>query len=74
MIHTALFTFLLILLSIYHIMLLAICTTQTKKTVKKKKKKKCHDNIALRGFEPGPSEYVRTKNEHIYRLGHPGKR
>ena len=55
-------------------MLLAICTTQTKKTVKKKKKKKCHDNIALRGFEPGPSEHVRTKNEHIYRLGHPGKR
>ena len=55
-------------------MLLAICTTQTKKTVKKKKKKKCHDDIALRGFEPGPSEYVRTKNELFYPMAHPGKR
>ena len=39
MIHTAIFIFLQILFSIYHIMLLAICTTQVKKRVKKRLKK-----------------------------------
>ena len=34
------FKFLQTLLSIYHIMLLAVCTTQVKKRLKKKKKKK----------------------------------
>ena len=36
MIHTALFIFLQTLRSIYHIMLLAICTTQVKKRLKKR--------------------------------------
>ena len=40
MIHTAFFMFLQTLLSIYHIMLLVICTTQVKKRVKKRFKKK----------------------------------
>ena len=46
-------------------MLLAICTTQVKKTQSKKEKKKKygHEKAALRRCEPGPSEYVRTKNE-----------
>ena len=56
-------------------MLLAICTTQVKKRVKKKKEKKeGHEKFASRGFEPGPSEYVRTKNERLYPLDHLGKR
>ena len=40
MIHTAFFMFLQTLLSIYHIMLLVICTTQVKKRVKRDLKKK----------------------------------
>ena len=56
-------------------MLLAIRTTQVKKRVKKKKEKKeGHEKFASRGFEPGPSEYVRTKNERLYPLDHLGKR
>ena len=54
-------------------MLLAICTTQVKKRVKKKKKKKGHEKIASRRFEPGTSEYDRTKNKRHYPLDHPGK-
>ena len=56
-------------------MLLAICTTQVKKRVKKKKKKKYgHEKFSLRVFEPGPSEYLRTKNERLYPLDDLGKR
>ena len=56
-------------------MLLAICTTQVKKRVKKKKKtKEGHDKLASRGFEPGFSEFVRTKNAHLYPLDNLGKR
>ena len=54
-------------------MLLAICTTQVKKRVKKKEKKEGHEKFALRRFEPGPSEYVRTKSERLYPLDHLGK-
>ena len=55
-------------------MLLAICTTQVKKRVKKKKEKKeGHEKFASRRFEPGPSEYVRTKSERLYPLDHLGK-
>ena len=61
-IHTAFLIFLQTLLSIYHIMLLAICTTQVKKRVKMKNKKKGYEKFASRGFKPGPSELVRTKN------------
>ena len=62
-IHTAFLIFLQTLLSIYHIMLLAICTTQVKKRVKKEnKKKKGCEKFASRGFKPAPSESVRTKN------------
>ena len=71
-IHTAFLIFLQTLLSIYHIMLLAICTTQVKKRVKKEKKEG-HEKFASRGFEPGPSEYVRTKSERLYPLDHLGK-
>ena len=49
-------------ISIYHIMLLAICTTPVKKRVEKKG----HEKFASRGFELGPSEYVRTKNERLF--------
>ena len=51
-------------------MLLAICTTQVKKRVKKKEKKEGHEKFASRRFEPGPSEYVRTKSERLYPLDH----
>ena len=51
-------------------MLLAICTTPVKKRVEKKG----HEKFASRGFELGPSEYVRTKNERLYPLDHLGKR
>ena len=61
-IHTAFLIFLQTLLSIYHIMLLAICTTQVKKRVKKENKKKGYEKFASRGFKPAPSESVRTKN------------
>ena len=47
-------------------MLLAICNTQVKKKVKKRfektKKNKKYEKFARRGFEPGPSESVRTKS------------
>ena len=74
MIHMAFFfyIFLKILLSIYHIMLLATCATQVKKRVKKEKKEG-HEKFASRGFEPGPSEYVRTKSERLYPPDHLGK-
>ena len=39
MIHTAFFLFLQTLLSVYHIMLLAICTTEVTNQIKKKTKK-----------------------------------
>ena len=55
-------------------MLLAICTTQVKKRVEKKEKKEGHEKFASRKFEPGPFEYVRTKNERLYPLDHLGKR
>ena len=45
-------------------MLLAICTTQVKKREKrdfKKRKKYGYEVFASRGFEPGPSDSVRTK-------------
>ena len=61
-IHTAFPIFLQTLLSIYHIMLLAICTTQVKKRVKKENKKKGYEKFASRGFKPAPPESVRTKN------------
>ena len=48
--------------------------TGKKESEKEKEKKQCHDNLAYRGFEPGPSEYVRTKNELFYPMAHPGKR
>ena len=54
-------------------MLLAICITQVKKRGKKKKKEG-HETFALRGFKPGFSEFVRTKNAHLYPLDHLGKR
>ena len=45
------FKFLQTLLSIYHIMLLAMCTTQVKKRLKKKEKKKeGYEKFATRGF------------------------
>ena len=47
-------------------MLLAICTTQVKEGIKKKKNQKI--KFAPRGFEPGSSEYARTKNERFYPL------
>ena len=71
MIHMALFIFLSILRSIYHIMLLAICTTQVKKRIKKKNKIM---SPKIWVFEPGPSEYVRTENESLYPLDHLSKR
>ena len=52
-------------------MLLAICTTQVKKRVKKKEKK--DEKFASWRFEPGPSDYVRTKSERLYPLDHLGK-
>ena len=48
--------------------------TGKKESEKEKEKKQCHDNLAYRGFETGPSEYVRTKNELFYPMAHPGKR
>ena len=70
MIHTAFFIFPWTLLSIYHIILLAICTTQVKKRWKRDLKKKTketnkqkgYEKFASRGFEPGPSESVWTKS------------
>ena len=64
------------MLSIYHIMLLAVCTAQVKKESKKEKEKKNirSRKIALREFEPRPSEYVKTKNGGFYpldQLGNP---
>ena len=53
-------------------MLLAICATQVKKRVKKEKKEG-HEKFPSRGFEPGPSEYVRTKSERLYPPDHLGK-
>ena len=49
-IHTAFLIFLQTLLSIYHIMLLAICTTQVKK--KKKKKNKVTKNLLQGDSKP----------------------
>ena len=54
-------------------MLLAICTTHVaervikkrnkkKITKQKQKQKRDYENFALRGFEPGPSQLVRTKS------------
>ena len=50
-IHTAFLIFLQTLLSIYHIMLLAICTTQVKKRVKKENKKKRLRKICFKGIQ-----------------------
>ena len=62
-IHTAFLIFLQTLLSIYHIMLLAICTTQVKKRVKKEnKKKRLQKIICFKGIQTRTSESVRTKN------------
>ena len=44
-----------------------------KKESKKKEKKEGHEKFASRRFEPGPSEYVRTKSERLYPLDHLGK-
>ena len=43
-------------------MLLAICTTQVKKKKRVKKRKK-KIIMSRSGFEPGPSEYVSSKNK-----------
>ena len=51
--------------SIYHIMLLAICTTEVKKREERrlKKKKKIRFRKFVSGvFEPEPSESVRTRS------------
>ena len=61
-IHTAFLIFLQTLLSIYHIMLLAICTTQVKKRVKKENKKKRLRKICFKGIQTRTSESVRTNN------------
>ena len=47
-----------------------------KKESKKEKEKKNegHKKYALRGFEPGPSKYLRTNNVRLYPLDHLGKR
>ena len=37
----------------------------------KEKKKQGHEKYALRVFEPGPSEDLRTKNERLYPLTEP---
>ena len=36
--------------------------TGKKESKKKKKKREGHEKCASRKYEPGPSEYVRTKN------------
>ena len=78
MIHTTLFIFLWTLFSIYHMMLLAICTTEVKNRVKKKFKKRdkkySYEKFASRGFKPGPSESVRTKSSRLCPLDLLGKR
>ena len=60
--------FLLTLLSIYHIMLLAICTTQVKKRVKKRfEKKKGYKNLLQRDLNPDPQNRLELKvNASIY--------
>ena len=45
----------------------------TGKKESKKRKKGGHEKFASRGFEPGPSEYVRTKSERLYPPDHLGK-
>ena len=61
-IHTAFLIFLQTLLSIYHIMLLAICTTQVKKRVKKEnKKKKVTKNLLQGDSNPHPLNQLELK-------------
>ena len=48
-------------------------TSYKKESKKKKEKKEGHEKLASRGFEPGPSQYVRTKSERLYPLDHLGK-
>ena len=64
------------MLSIYHIMLLAVCNRQVEKKVKKRfekneknNKKKKYEKFAWKGFEPGPSESVRAKSWRLDYLG-----
>ena len=59
------------MLSIYHIMLLAICTAQVKKRVQKKKKKG-HEKFASRDSNPYPPN--RTNNEHLNPRDHLSRR
>ena len=47
--------------------------TAKKESKKEKEKKQCLKKFALTRFEPGPSEYVRTKNEHLCLLDQLGK-